>query len=168
MKNLRIYKANNSYEEMEFIARDILRLVREGKYRYKDIAVLCRDIEGYEKIASVICNQYGIPSYIDKKKDVMGNPIIVLINSLFDIINKNWTYESVFKYLKTGLVDIDNDKIDLLENYVLSNGIKGRNKWVSDDMWDYDIYKSFGEKERNPEEVKLINEIKNFRFFYFN
>ena len=163
VKNLRIYKANNSYEEMEFIARDILRLVREGKYRYKDIAVLCRDIEGYEKIASVICNQYGIPSYIDKKKDVMGNPIIVLINSLFDIINKNWTYESVFKYLKTGLVDIDNDKIDLLENYVLSNGIKGRNKWVSDDMWDYDIYKSFGEKERDPEEVKLINEINEIR-----
>lgn len=161
--NLRIYKGNNNYDEIEFIARDILRLVRDEGYRYRDICVLCRDIDGYEKITSVIFDQYKIPCYIDKKKDIMGNPIIVLISSLFDIINKNWSYESIFKYLKTGLTSINKDDIDIIENYVLSNGIRGKNRWNSEDMWDYDVFKSFKKDEKSAEEIAILNRINEIR-----
>lgn len=160
---LRIYKANNNYDEIEFIARDILRLVRKDGYRYRDISVICRAIDGYEKIASVIFAQYGIPCYIDKKKDIMSNPLIVLINSLFDIVNKNWNYESVFKYLKTGLIDVEKKSVDLLENYVLSNGIKGKNQWTSKEPWQYPVYNSFKDKEKSQEEIRLLNEIDETR-----
>ena len=44
---------------------------------------------------------------------------------------RNWSYESVFKYLKSGLVNIDSNEIDILENYVLANGIKGF-KWTNE------------------------------------
>jgi ATP-dependent helicase/nuclease subunit B len=32
----------------------------------------------------------------------------------------------MFAYLKTGLVGLDRAEIDILENYVLANGIKGK------------------------------------------
>ena len=41
VKNLRIYKAFNNYEEIEVVARDIVRLVRDEGYRYRDIAIVC-------------------------------------------------------------------------------------------------------------------------------
>ncbi len=41
--------------------------------------------------------------------------------------NRRYGYETMFRYLKSGLIGIDNDDINLLENYVLANGIKGKN-----------------------------------------
>ena len=143
VNDIRLYKANNNYDEIEEVAKTILRLVRDKQYRYKDIAVVCRDVNTYEKIISVVLDQYNIPYFLDKKREIINNPLIVLITSVLDIFNSNWSYESVFKYLKSGLVGIENEYIDILENYVLANGIKGY-KWSIDYI---------------PEEEVLIREI---------
>lgn len=161
-ERVRLYKANNSYDEMEFVAKDILRLVRDKGYRFKDISIVCRQIDAYEKISSVIFNEYNIPYYIDKKMDVASNPLIVLLNSAVDIITKNWQYESVFRYLKSGLINIDVDDIDKLENYVLGNGIRGK-RW-QEESWDYlsnIIFKQDNISEDEQKRLDEINKIKN-------
>ncbi len=126
-----MYKANNSYDEVENVAKEILRFVRDKGYRFRDISVVCRNIDDYEKIATVIFNEYDIPFFLDKKIDILSNPLIVLILSSIEVMIRNWSYESVFKYLKSGLVNIDRHEIDILENYVLANGIKGF-KWTNE------------------------------------
>ncbi len=146
--NVRLYKANNSYEEIDTIARDILVLVRDKGYRYKDIAVVCRNIDEYEKIATVIFNDYKIPFFLDKKREILDNPLVVLIISSLEILSSNWSYESMFKYLKSGLINIEEKYIDILENYVLANGIKGY-------KWTKDLY----DKENISEEENLVLEI---------
>ncbi|MDU5107554.1 helicase-exonuclease AddAB subunit AddB [Clostridium sp.] len=146
--NVRLYKANNSYEEIDTIARDILVLVRDKGYRYKDIAVVCRNIDEYEKIATVIFNDYKIPFFLDKKREILDNPLVVLIISSLEILSNNWSYESMFKYLKSGLINIEEKYIDILENYVLANGIKGY-------KWTKDLY----DKENICEEENLVLEI---------
>ena len=161
VNDVRLYKANNSYDELEFIAKDILRLVREEGYRYRDIGVVCRNIDCYEKIASVIFNDFEIPHYIDKKLDVASNPLIVLINSAIDIISRNWSYESVFKYLKSGLIGIDIEEIDRLENYVLAYGIKGA-KWKVDE-WTYYSSNSFKNEEITEEQKVYLNRINDIK-----
>lgn len=159
--SIRLYKANNSYDELEFIAKDILRLVRDKGFRYKDISLICRNIDSYEKIASVIFDQYEIPYYIDKKLDVASNPLVILINSAMDIISKNWTYESVFKYLKSGLIVIDREDIDKLENYILAYGIKGA-KW-KEEQWDYYSSSSFKNSEITENQIQELNEINDIK-----
>lgn len=131
VKDIRLYKANNSYDEIEEVAREIVRLVRDENYRYRDISVVCRNIDEYEKITTVIFNEYGIPLFLDKKIDILNNPLIILILSALEIYLKGWSYESVFKYLKSGLAGISRDDIDILENYVLAKGIKGY-KWTGE------------------------------------
>lgn len=128
-KDVRLYKANNNYSEIEWIAQEILRLVRDKGYRYKDIAVVCREIDSYDKITAVIFNEYNIPYFIDKKREILSNPLIVLIISVLEILSSNWSYESVFKYVKSGLITLESSFIDKLENYILANGIKGY-KWT--------------------------------------
>ncbi|MGG7179173.1 helicase-exonuclease AddAB subunit AddB [Clostridium paraputrificum] len=125
VRDIRLYKANNSYDEVETVAKEIVRLVRDRKYRYRDISVVCRNIDDYEKITTVIFKEYNIPFFLDKKIDILSNPLVVLILSAFEVHLRNWSYESVFKYLKSGLTDIDRKEIDILENYILANGIKG-------------------------------------------
>ena len=166
VNDVRIYKANNSYDEVETVAKDILRLVRDNGYRFKDIAVVCREIDSYEKITSVIFNEYNIPYFLDKKRDVLNNPLIVLIISSLEILSSNWSYESVFKYLKSGLITIDSNYIDILENYVLANGIKGY-KWTgelitkeNDELTEEDILITEVMEEVRRPLINLYNKIK--------
>ncbi|EDT77690.1 helicase-exonuclease AddAB subunit AddB [Clostridium perfringens] len=163
--SLRLYRANNNYDEIEFVAKDILRLVREKQYRFKDISVICRDVDNYEKVVSAIFAEYEIPYYIDKKIDIASNPLIVFINSAVDIISKNWTYESMFKYLKTGLIKefrgIEGaELIDELENYVLAYGIKGK-KWMEEWInYSSSILKEEEILEENKQRLERLNDIR--------
>ena len=163
--SLRLYRANNNYDEIEFVAKDILRLVREKQYRFKDISVICREVDNYEKVISAIFAEYEIPYYIDKKIDIASNPLIVFINSAVDIISKNWTYESMFKYLKTGLIKefrgIEGAEfIDELENYVLAYGIKGK-KWMEEWVnYSSSILKEEDISEENKQRLERLNDIR--------
>ena len=163
--NLRMYKALNPYEEIDWVARDITTLVRDKGYRYKDIAVVCRDLDCYEKIVSVIFNDYNVPYFLDKKRELTDNPLIVLILSIFDIKNRNWSYESIFRYLKTGILDLDRENIDILENFVLAHGIKGK-KWQ--EFWTYGLKSSKNPEEYKREVLNPINEIKDMVIYPLN
>lgn len=153
--NISLYKANNIYDEIEKVAQSITELVRDKGYRYKDISVVCRNIDDYEKILSVIFNEYDIPYFLDKKIQLLSNPLIVLISSAFEILFKNWSYESVFKYLKSGLTGMNNSHIDTLENFVLENGIKGY-KWTVKEIIAESWFNNNGELTN---EKILISEI---------
>jgi ATP-dependent helicase/nuclease subunit B len=162
VRNLKLYKALNSYEEIQYVASEILKEVRDNNLRFKDIGVVCRNLENYEEIVTAIFNEYAIPHFLDRKMDITSNPLVILINSVFDIFTKGWSYESVFKYLKTGLTNINKNDIDIIENYVLANGIRG-NKWINDDMWTYKLNYSFDEAEITPYENSIINRVNEIR-----
>ena len=154
-KDVRLYKANNNYNEIEWVAQDILRLVRDKGYRYKDIAVVCREIDSYDKITSVIFNEYNIPYFLDKKRDILSNPLVVLIISALEILISNWSYESVFKYVKSGLITLESQFIDKLENYILANGIKGY-KWTKNLLEE-------DEREFTQEEIEIAEYMEEIR-----
>ena len=150
-ENIALYKANNIYDEIENVAKSIIDLVQNKKYRFKDLSVVCRNIDDYEKIISVIFREYNISYFLDKKLQLSNNPLIVSIMSAFEIFVKNWSYESVFKYLKTGLLNIEPINIDILENFILENGIKGK-RWLYDDLLNDSAFE-------NEENAALISEV---------
>ncbi|WP_125151978.1 helicase-exonuclease AddAB subunit AddB [Clostridium rectalis] len=163
-KDICIFKALNKYTEIENTAKDILEMVRERQMRFKDIAVITGDLNGYESLVKAVFSEYNIPYFIDKKIEINSNPLIVFILSSVEILVKNWSYESVFRYLKTGLTNISREEIDIIENYVLENGIRG-NKWDEDNIWQYKLKYSFNNEEELSDEEKdrlsYINDIKN-------
>ncbi|HEY8889951.1 MAG TPA: helicase-exonuclease AddAB subunit AddB [Clostridium sp.] len=153
-KNIKVFKALNGYSEVEHVAQDILKLCKDENMRFNKIAVVTRDLPSYEKLIKAIFTEYNIPLYIDKKKDITSNPLIVLITSTVEIFTKNFSYESMFRYLKTGLLDIENEHLDILENFIIATGIKGKKKWTDSDLWQEKIEFYFRDYYSNDKEIK--------------
>lgn len=137
VQTIRLYRALNPYEEIEFVARDIVRRVREGGLRYRDIAILLRDLDTYGATLQSIMKQYGIPVFVDSRKEIDTNPLATFISGFFEIRRRNFQFEAVFKYLKTQLIDIPPHDLDALENYCLANGITGW-RW-KEEVWTYQV-----------------------------
>lgn len=107
----------------------IKKLVLEQNYSYRDIAVVTGELETYGDFFEREAATYDIPVFIDRTRGILLNPFLEYIRSALRIVLQNFSYESVFHYLRSGLADFTMEETDLLENYILSTGIKGRKKW---------------------------------------
>lgn len=67
---------------------------------------------------------YDIPIYLDQTRGIVLNPFIEYLKSALQIVTRNFTYESVFHYIRSGLADFTPEEADLLENYVLATGVR--------------------------------------------
>ncbi|WHH57447.1 helicase-exonuclease AddAB subunit AddB [Petroclostridium sp. X23] len=161
-KDIRIFSAANIYSEVEDTARDIIRLCRDKGMRYRDIAVVTRNLPGYEKLVQSIFGEYGIPCFIDRKKDISNHPFVLLVLSVLEIFIRNWSYESVFRYLKTDLTDIDKEDVDMIENYVLANGIKG-SAWTKGEVWTFRLGSGFEQNQATEYEIGTLNKVNEIR-----
>lgn len=162
VKDIEIFTSVNIYTEVENAASKIVSLCRDNSYRYRDIVVLCGNLTEYEKYVENIFSMYEIPFFIDSKRDITGHPLVSLITSALEIFINNWSYEPVFRYLKTGLTNLDIYEVDLMENYVLAYGIKG-SMWTSDRKWTFGSTPSMQYREKSKAElfdVPKINEIR--------
>ncbi len=172
-EDIKLYFAKDPYQEVENVAKNIRWLVDEKGYRYKDIAVYIGNTDDYISIIEAVFSQYNIKYFADVKMSIIDHPVILTLISMFDIIKENWSYDSVFRYLKTGYIykkendeiqKISDDDIDLLDWYVLKYGVKGKKKWI-DDEWGSDsssISDALSEHQSQSEEEKAekVNEIR--------
>jgi len=132
-EDVKIFEAVNTYQEVENVAAEIINLVREREYRWRDVAVITADSKGYNPLIKRAFEEYQIPYFMDEKRKIIEHPIIELILSAIDIASKNLRYDDVFRYLKTGLSNVEKDEHEKLENYVLRYGIRG-DRWQKDNF----------------------------------
>ena len=150
VENLTVFLAKNYYSEVEYIAKSINKLITKDGLRYRDIAVITKNIDTYSSLVRAIFRQYDIPVFIDEKRDLNQNVVVQYILSILEILSKNFSSESIFSYLKLGFHNLDKDEIFKLENYCTKWGIK-HSKWKSD--FKYEL-------EENKENVERLNEIR--------
>lgn len=116
-------------EELVLAARQINELVQEKGYRYKEIAVVSGDVNLYGSYVEKVFEQYKIPYFLDTTKEILFHPFIEFIRAIINVANSNFSYESVFRFLRCGFCDICEEDIDNLENYIIATGIKGNAAW---------------------------------------
>lgn len=133
VKNISLHLAQNPYLEVEYVAKNIVKLVRDKKLRYRDIAVITKNVNTYSSLIKAIFPKYKIPVFVDEERELSQNVLIKYILSILDIFSNNWSYESMFNYIKSGFLDLKINEIFALENYCRQYGIKGK-KWYEDDF----------------------------------
>lgn len=152
IKNIQLFLAKNQYSEIEEVARNVLKLVRDEGYRYRDISIITKNIATYSSLARAIFDKYDIPIFIDENRDLNQNIVIQYILGILEIFIKNWSYEAVFNYIKTGFSNIEEDDIFKLEKYCLKWGIK-QNKWKKE--FTYGNY-----EEKDKAEIERLEQIR--------
>lgn len=126
---LTVHAARNPRQEAEYVASRIRRLVREESFRYRDIAVIAGDLNTYAVHMEKACDIYEIPVFMDYKKSILLNAFVEYLRSLLGMAEQNFSYESVFRFLRTGMSGFSRREVDMMENYVLALGLKGYKKW---------------------------------------
>jgi len=147
---LNVVEAVNRRAEVEYVAREILRLVKAG-FRLRDVGILARD-EKYFALIKPVFEAHAIPHFVDMKRPAINHPLAELIRSALEVL-RGWRRESVFRCLRTGFFDAPQHEIDLLENYVIEFGIKGATAWQRD--WDYRRVKSLDTPARPADSTEL-------------
>ncbi len=129
---VRIYRASTAYEECEYTAISIKKLLREENYRCRDIAVISRSEGEYSKSMRAALKKHGVPVFEDKRRPLASQPPVVISRAALEIASRGFSSDAVFRLLKTQLTDLTVEEISELENYVYLWKIEGK-KWL--DKW---------------------------------
>lgn len=121
---IKIHCAKNRNSEMHKVSEEIVKLVRDEGYRYKDISVIARDAEIYKEITERTFPIYDIPAFVDRKLPLSGHSITLFVTSVLDIAVSGFSYENVFSYIKNPISPLTTDEADEIENYCLRAGIR--------------------------------------------
>lgn len=126
--SFKLLVAENPMMETSFVAEKISELIRKskGELKYRDIAVVTGDLEGMKRNIEKAFKRADIPFFMDNKRTLMTNIFVNIIRAILRIVAEDFSYESVFSYIKNSMSPISLEDGDILENYVIACGIKGR------------------------------------------
>ena len=158
--DVELFRANTVRSEVEWTAARILRLVREDHLRFRDIGVVARCYGDYRDLVESVFQRYGVPVFSSAMTDILEKPVLTLVTAALDIVSGGYTYDDVFRYLKTGLTDLTEEQRDLLENYVLKWNIRG-SMWTQDHPWRWHP-RGFGQKWKQ-EDQDLLAQLDDIR-----
>ncbi len=150
-EEIRICSAVNPAKEVFYAVCEMNRLIHEG-VRYRDIAVITGDIETYGVLLRREFDRAELPGFIDCKRNILTNPLVELLRSLLELADGRFTYEQVFRWCKCGLSELTHEETDLLENYVLAFGIRGKKRW--DTEWTAVRHSAY------PIQLEKLNELR--------
>ncbi|MBR5113462.1 MAG: PD-(D/E)XK nuclease family protein, partial [Clostridia bacterium] len=156
--NIILCRAPDIYSECAFVAATAKKLLREKNLRCRDIAVIARKIDKYEKPLKSALRKCGIPVYEDFRKPVDASPVINTVSSALSSAAGNFDNDSMMRYIKSGLIGLDSEEASIIENYCFVWNIRG-GKWL--DEWKSNP-DGFGEvKEQEEKALERINSIRN-------
>ena len=148
---LKLVEAANPRLEAEAVASDVLRLARDEGYRYREIAVLVRDMDTYADLLLPAFSDCGIPCHLDAKRPSTHHPLAELLRAAAQTAWRGWGYDTVFRALRTGFFPVVTEgaeqdgfscgdweeAVDRLENYCLAFGIRSESQWTATEDWDF-------------------------------
>lgn len=129
IEEIQLFCLKNPKEEIIWTARKINELVRNNGYRYREIAVVTGDVEGYANYVRGVFGKYEIPYFIDTTKELLFHPFIEFIRASLEVVRSDFSYQSIMRLLRSGFMDLTMDEIDHLENYLLAIGIRRKKQW---------------------------------------
>lgn len=145
--NVSFIEATDRRAEIHAVARKVREFATAGK-RYKDLAILYRQPEKYDELIETIFPHYDIPVFISRKKPMLHHPLIEFSRSVLEAVMSGWSYESVFRAVKTDFffphgedTIMWRERADRLENYVLAHGIVYGSRWFEDTRWRVKKYR---------------------------
>lgn len=126
--NITVYEMDSLYAEAEAAAQKILSWVREKNLRWRDIGLAVFNVQEYAPILERVFADYEIPVFFSVPRSILHQPLVQLLLSTLDMVQKNLRFADVFAFMKTNAGILEPEEYEELENYCLAYGIRG-DRW---------------------------------------
>lgn len=114
-----LIRTRNVNIEILYTAEKIHQMIRENDgLHYRDIAVVCPDIEAYRYSFERIYTASGIPVFLDERKEAQFNPLTEFVDASLDMVKRRLSYETLMRFLRSGLTTLTTDETDILDDYL--------------------------------------------------
>lgn len=127
--SIHISEMTDPAREVHYIGVQLRDLLAKKAYAYRDIAIVCGDISVYAPYFEKEFSLMKIPYYLDCVKPIGLDPLVETVEAYLEVFTEDYSYESLTRYLKAGLTDLEPDEVDLMDNYIRQTGIRGYNAW---------------------------------------
>ncbi len=127
-EGVEVFEARDVYEEAEFVAASIRRLVREKGWRYRDFSIICRSPERYYGSLDAALQKRGVPCFVSQPMRVDAEPVMRFVLGAFEAVQSGFATDDLLEMLKTGISGLTAEEISDLENYAFLWKIGG-NGW---------------------------------------
>ena len=131
-EEIKVCVAGDETHECMLLCREMFSLIEEKKYRYRDMAVVCGNLNAYKETLKKQFEKYDIPYFMDSTTELILNPFVAFLRSLLLTVIRGYDYEDVFSVIKSPFSGFDREEADKLENYVLAKNIRGKKAWNKD------------------------------------
>lgn len=121
---LHVFREESVYRECMRVAEQILELVHGG-CRYRQISIVCADLQTYRNTLDFVLRRCGIPAYLSGTEDILQKSVMATVLSALDAALGGMERQDVLTYLKSTLSPLDLEVCDQVENYAILWGIRG-------------------------------------------
>ena len=160
-ENIFIAECLNPIDEVNELCIRIKKLTETKGCEYRSMAVVCGDMSTYSDIICEYSKKYNIPFFIDENRSLNFNPFVEMIRSAIEIVNSNFSYDAVLRFLRCGISGFDDDSIDIFDNYILKCGIKGKKNYIN--AFTRPPYRNAKDGSVSSECIELLNRINMIR-----
>ncbi|GJM23723.1 MAG: ATP-dependent helicase/deoxyribonuclease subunit B [Phycisphaerae bacterium] len=138
IRDIHIASLDDHRSEVEFAVAQVCSLVAsdEGACRYRDIAIIVRDLDPYHDLLASALADRGIPFFIDRRRTIAHHGMVEFLRAIIGVVAEDFSVESARLLVKSGLTGLDEDQCDELENYILACGVAGQQLWCDGD-WEF-------------------------------
>ncbi|MBR6019041.1 MAG: PD-(D/E)XK nuclease family protein [Lachnospiraceae bacterium] len=126
---IRLVSAESRENEVRYAATEIARLVREENVAYREIGIVCGDVEGYGEYLRRVFDTAGIPFFLDRTAEVTDNCLVDYVRSLLRMLYTDMRTDCCMRWLKNPINGYDEDSLNYLENYLIARGVRGLSMW---------------------------------------
>ena len=123
-----LVSAADPYEEIAAVAASICDDVRRRGLRYREIAVICRDLTPYRIALERTFAKYGIPFFADLPQGAMDTPAVSVVRAALDCAAEGFSAGNILRFAKAAAVGITPEEAAELENYCYVWNV-GRRDW---------------------------------------
>jgi len=124
-KSIQMTLLRNPLEECMFAAALARRLVIRRGWKWDDVLILCRDLDGYSAPLRTAFHQYGVPLFLASSRSAARHATSECLLTAMKVIEKNYPPEDMIALMRTGLMPIEPDEADRFANYTVKYGLRG-------------------------------------------
>ena len=116
-EGVELVHCRNPYDEVTYAALSIARLVREEGYRYREIAVVTRQLDRYRPAVGSVFGRCGIPFFSDQRAPVTAQPLLRLVEDGLEAVRSRWDSQALLRLSKNPALGLEEEGAARLENY---------------------------------------------------